>query len=210
MKKDDFTQSMSHSDALSKNLGAEGFSGKTAISNFLSHYDVLPNRPDYDGFVTIDEGINWAKDHPNLKSSPSDENYSNATPNDALYINSAKINFGNLSVSDMAKLGIKEGGQGNVNLFDYTDFLSSSSRSSVFALGNTQIKLLNVTTGEVQLFNDGYDWDYHNYPMSRRNAGLPPENTRDRLIQKNRQYFHLNDSHGFPIYMYGVGTIKTE
>ena len=33
--------------------------------NLWNHWADLNSRPDWDGFVTIEEGIAWAKDHPN-------------------------------------------------------------------------------------------------------------------------------------------------
>src|SRR5690606_9153825 len=65
MNKDNFKQGMAHSEAkafdLSPNLG---FMSEGAKSKMNTHYSGLSSRPDYDGFVTISEGVQWAKDHP--------------------------------------------------------------------------------------------------------------------------------------------------
>jgi hypothetical protein len=193
---------MSHEAALSNSLGAEGLSSDAAGSKLLAHYDNLKTRPDYDGFVTIGEGIDWAKQRPNTLN--------NNDPNDALYLDASKLNFGNLSVSDMKSLGFSNGTKGPINLFDFVSWTSSSSWSTTYALGNTQIQLVNSQNGTVKLFNDIYDWDFHNYPQSLRDAGKLPTNTRDKLIYYERRREELNDSHGFRVFMYGLGKIKTK
>jgi RHS repeat-associated protein len=59
MNKEDFTQGMSHGDALSKSKGAKGLSSDAAKSNLLTHYSGLKDRPDYDGYLTKKEADNW-------------------------------------------------------------------------------------------------------------------------------------------------------
>src|SRR5690606_8182011 len=94
MNKENFTQGMSHEKALSHSLGKEGLSSNGATSNLLSHYNGLKDRPDYDGFVTVQEGIDWAKAHPNALDNP--------TPDNTLYLDASKLDFGNISISDFA------------------------------------------------------------------------------------------------------------
>ena len=188
MNAKEFTQGMSHEKALENNLGVEGLSSDAAKTKLLDHYNGLKDRPDYDGFVTIDEGIQWAKQRPNTLG--------NHDPNDALYLDASKLNFGDLIVDN---IGLKQGQQDNVNLFNYVNWTSSSSRATTYALGNTQMKLINAKAGTVKLFSDIYDWDYHNNP---------PSGIRDRLIQAERWRSGVNSSHGFRVFMYGTGTIK--
>jgi len=185
-----FIQGMSHNEAKAYDLSPNlGFMNENAKNKMKSHYEALPNRPDYDGFVTIKEGIQWAKDHPNTLPS-------NITPDNSLYLDASKLDFGDLSVDN---IGLKEGEKGNVNLFDYVQWSSSSSRATTYALGNTKIQLLSADAGTIKLFWDDYDWDYHNDP---------PRGTRDRLIQVERWRSGLNDSHGFRVFIYGVGIIE--
>lgn len=200
MKKNNFTQGMSHKDALSKSLGPEGLKSDAAVSKLLSHYDNLKSRPDYDGFVTIGEGIDWAKQHPYTLPN-------NITPDNSLYLDASKLNFCDLSVNN---IGLQERQEGNVNLLNYVNLISSSSLSTTYALGNTQMQLLNAKSGTVKLFWDDYNWDYHNCPQALRDAGKLPQNKRDRLIYYERQREGLNDSHGFRVFIYGIGTIKTK
>src|SRR5699024_6647936 len=154
-------------------LGAKGLN-EGGLDKLLTHKAGLKDRPDYDGFVTIAEGIKWAKEHPNTLPD-------NITPDNSLYLDASKLNFGNLNVSNFP---LDEGKQGNVNLFYYFNFCSKSSRYTIYALGNTQMKLLNAKTGSVQLFSDYYDWDVH--PSGNAN--------RNRLIRGERALKSLNDS----------------
>ena len=200
MNKFDFTQSMSHNEALSKSLGTKGLSSEAARTSLVSHYSSLKNRPDYDGFVTISEGIAWAKAHPNAMD--------NSTTDNTLFLDASKLNFGNLSVSNIP---LREERSGNVNLFDYVDLGSGASRATTYALGNTRMQFLNAQTGTVKLFSDGYDWDYHNYNvLNPGQAGRLPNSTRDKLIYLERGRSGLNNSHGFQVFIYGVGKIKTK
>ena len=59
MNKDNFKQGMSHEDALSKSLGAEGLSGDAARTRLLEHKGGLKNRPDWDGKITLSEANDW-------------------------------------------------------------------------------------------------------------------------------------------------------
>ena len=199
MNQEYFYQGMKHEEAMKKDLapngGEEFFVAIPNIENYITfyyHYNSLPNRPDYDGFISINEGIAWAKSHPGALKNP--------TPDNMLYIDAAKLNFGKLSVSN---IGLKEGDKQNRNLFNYVDLNSATSRASTYALGNTQIQLLDSSKGTVKLFTDNYDWNYHN---SFKNG--MPQGLRDNLIYLERIRAGLDDSHGFPIVMYGVGTIQ--
>ena len=59
MDKKDFKQNMSHQEALSKSKGYIGLRTEAAKKKFNIHYDNLPSRPDYDGFLTKEEADNW-------------------------------------------------------------------------------------------------------------------------------------------------------
>lgn len=115
----------------------------------------------------------------------------------------------------MHDLGFTDGATGPINLFDYVSWTSSSSRASTYALGNTQIQLVNSQNGTVRLFSDIYDWDFHGevpQPTVSQFGQLPPlpKSTRDKLIFFERGLKGLNDSHGFPVFIYGLGTAKTK
>ena len=85
MNDDDFSQGMSHSDAISHNLGKEGLSNQSAIYNFETSYASLCQRPDWDGQLTLDEAKSWYNNGIGLP----------------LYVDSSKIDLGNFSISDL-------------------------------------------------------------------------------------------------------------
>jgi hypothetical protein len=60
MNKSDFTQGMSHKDALGKNLGVGGLNGDGAKTKLLDNYNGLKDRPDYDGKLTFGEATKWS------------------------------------------------------------------------------------------------------------------------------------------------------
>lgn len=95
-----------------------------------------------------------------------------------------------------------------INLLNYVDYSSYSSRSTTYAFGNTRIQLINADAGTVRLFSDKFDWDYHS-KWSRKGSGAWwQRGKRDFLIANERALKGLNNSHGYPIYTYGTGTIK--
>lgn len=193
MKRDDFVQGMDHDEALSLSTDLDE-NDKDAEIKLYYHYKDLINRPDWDGFVTIEEGIAWAKSHIGASDNPS--------PDNTLYLDASKLNFGKLSVSN---IGLNEGEKGNVDLLDYVILYSRSSRSTTYALGNTQIQLLDSKNGIIKLFSDVYDWDYHNAFVYGK-----PQGKRDKLLYYERWRAGVNDTHGFPIIIYGTGKIRVK
>jgi hypothetical protein len=196
---------MSHEDAMKRNLGFAGLKDyDNAIVRLWNSFLSLKNRPDYDGFVTIDEGIQWAKDHPNTLPN-------NITPDNTLYLDASKLNFGNLSVSN---IGLSEGKSKNVNLLNYTNWGNSSSRASTYALGNTKMQLVSKQLGTIKLFSDNYDWDFHNAvpnEVINRLGQLPwmLQTKRSIFIGIERVWAGIDNEHGFPLLFYGYGRIKT-
>jgi len=191
-----FRDGMTHAEAMRIGRTLDNMSDEEALSfanngsfvTFLNHYSNLNSRPDWDGFVTIDEGIAWAKEHPNVKANPTSDN--------TLYINASFLDLGFLTVSNS---GLKVGeGYRNVNLYDYVNRKSLRSINTTYALGNTSIKLLD-NTGTISFQGDVYDWDYHeNSP--KRNA----------LIFLERKRAGLNDNHGFKVKIYGTTRINKD
>ncbi len=191
MDKGDFTQGMSHDDALSKNQGTEGLENGAAVNNLVSHYDGLKDRPDYDGFVTRSEGIDWAKANPGALENPTADN--------TLYLDSSKLDFGNLSTSNFATVGNSE----PQNLLNLGNLAASSVndklKGTVYALGRVDMILNNKTTGNVSIVNNeatDYDWNLGGSPL------------RKNLIRAERALNGLNNSHGFKTFYYGTGTLN--
>lgn len=190
MDKEKFTQGMSNIEA--GNYAVLGAISSDVESRINEHYNNLPNRPDYDGFVTVGEGISWAKSHPNALKNP--------TPDNILYIDASQLDFGALSTSDFPKVGVST----PQNLFSNRNILESVSNpellATVYALGRVNMVLTNRTQGTVKIVNDSatdYDW----------NVGGGTK--RDSFIRTNNFLFGIGPKiHGFKTYYYGVGTLR--
>ena len=197
MKKDDFNQGMKHEDALAKNIGTEGLKDGDAVVKQKAHFETLHTRPDYDGIVTREEGIAWAKEHPNLDDDGNPKNgFGIAKLNDYLYLDASKMDFGKLRKTDFIDMGSAE----KIDLLYYVDLNSSNSISTSYALGRTYIRLISDENGGlVELPNgpwNGYDWSYGG------------DIKRDALIRTERELNGLNDTHGVPITIYGQGKLR--
>ena len=59
MKKDNFVQGMRTEDALKYNLGVEGLDGEEAVTRFNDSFNQLKDRPDWDGYITLEEANEW-------------------------------------------------------------------------------------------------------------------------------------------------------
>lgn len=190
MDKKNFTQGMSNIEA-GKAAILGGFSADVE-NKINNHYNNLPNRPDYDGFVSVAEGINWAKSHPNALKNP--------TPDNMLYIDAAQLDFGALSTSDFPRVGIKK----DQNLFNDANILESAINptllATVYALGRVNMILTDRNRGTVQIVNDeATDYDWNVGGGSKRNT----------FIQTNNTLFGINpQTHGFKTFYYGVGTLR--
>ena len=193
MDEANFVQGMAHDKALEKDLGIDGLKDGTAALKLFNNFISLPRRPDYDGFITINEGVKWAKTHPNALESP--------TPLNSLYVNTALLDFGSLSVKDF---GIRNLGKKiPVNLFNNKNcmesILNEKLRATVYALGRVNMILHNPVTRKVSVINDAatvYDWN--------KGDGI----VRSSFINTERFRTALDDTHGFVVYYYGFGTLK--
>lgn len=191
---DDFYQGMDHDFAmiagtlLSDFLQGDG----TLRGKVFMHTLSLKLRPDYDGFVDIKEGIEWAREHPGALDNPTAWN--------TLYIDASKLDFGNLSVSNFSKAGIAQ----KQNLFTKENFKAAMSgnlklASTVYALGKGDMILLNSACGTVSIVNNAatdYDWNYGGSWI------------RNLFIFHSRMSEGLNDLNGFRTYYYGTGKLN--
>lgn len=191
MNESNFKQGMSHEQALSHSLGYEGLVNDEARPNYVKSYTGLKDGPDYDGFVSIDEGVNWAKAHPNALNNP--------TPENTLY-NTALLDFGCLTVD---KIGIRNTERiMPVNLFtkfNTTKFLVNDRlRATVYASGAVDIILQNPILHIISIVNNNatnYDWNGGSF-------------IRDATIQLERTRTGLSNSHGFKNYYYDIGQLR--
>ncbi len=187
MNADNFTQGMTNEDALKNGTLFSKFGGSDEVKKLISsHFSGLSERPDWNGIVTIAEGIAWAKSHPNNSGSP----------NDALYLDASKMDFGSLSMGNFKQIGQSQ----PINLLWETNLLDSRSINTTYALGRTYMTLVSPILGGVVRVENGYwnkyDWDYGGGPI------------RNTLIFLNRISCGLNNSHGFPINVYGTGLLN--
>ena len=190
MKRENFKQGMSHNEAVKKDLGVQSLNYE-ATKNWYSFSKTIESRPDYDGFVSIKEGVDWAKSNPGALQNP--------TPRNTLYIDASKLDFGNITTSDL-KNGVGESSP--VNLNTPGNFFASSSNatlaSTVYALGRVDLTLLN-SDGSVKVVNNSatdYDWNKGGGPV------------RSTLIDFERWRAELNDTNGFKTFYYGTGQLN--
>lgn len=200
MDEKDFTQGMSHKSAMEK--GTTMANLPMVYSNAFrdkiqTHQSGLSSRPDWDGFVGVDEGVEWARTHVGALDNP--------TPDNMLYINSSTLDFGNLSTSDFQNVNTSEPQnlltKGNLATASY----NATLRGTVYALGRVDMVLTNRDARSVVIVND------YNLPANR--ATDYDWNTgggflRNSLINGERSRTGLNDTHGFRAFYYGTGTLN--
>ena len=197
LKREDFVQGMKHDDALALATYLDENDSDAEI-RLYNHYKGLCNRPDWDGFVTIDEGIAWAKSHPGALANP--------TPDNMLYINTSLLDFGSLSVE---KFENGEGYVSPIQLFNLNNAVRSLTnyqlRSTVYALGRIGIILEDATLGTVRIDNDcfmyygrasDYDWN--------GGGGI----IRSTAIKIEKWRANIPNGAGFRVYYYGVGYLN--
>ena len=190
MDKKHFTQGMSNVEV--GNYAILGAIPVDVESRINYHYNNLPNRPDYDGFVTISEGINWEKSHPYALKNP--------TPDNMLYIDASQLDYGALSTSDFPKVGVSKPQNLFSDLNIVESFVNPELAASVYALGRVNMILTNRKRKTVKIVNDNatdYDWNV--------GGGVK----RNTFIQINNTAFGIHPQiHGFKTYYYGIGTLR--
>lgn len=179
-----FSQGMTHNDAISNSL--IGPIDKVVSNRIISHFSSLKSRPDYDGFVTISEGIDWAKTHIGAKDNP--------TPDNMLYVDASKLDFGGLTTEYL-----KEGSISSINLYSLNNLPSATkanARSTIYALGVCSI-MPHDNHGTVSVVNnDATDYDWNRGGSFIRDKGI--------LLEKWRA--NLPDDAGF----YGRGIVRSK
>ena len=145
-----FTQGMSAAAAEQYNLGLESLLNSHARLRLRFNQNLLKTRPDYDGIVTIVEGVIWAHLHPYALKAPS--------PKNTLYINTALLDFGHPDISNEEWM----------DLLNFDNFISSFTnrklRSTFYALGHVKIDIINELDGIIMINNEegsgtDYDWN---------------------------------------------------
>ena len=129
MDEGNFSQGMSHKDALRHNLGKNGFQDEIAYEKFSRHYAGLKDRPDYDGILSLPEANDWYRN-------------GNGEP---LYVDASKISLYPVTTSSFDK------GEGCSITPNFLGEYMNYETGPVY--GHIQLTLLNESTGEVRLGN---------------------------------------------------------
>ena len=164
MDKKDFRQGMSHADALSKNKGVNGLNSKEAKKKYEKHYAGLPNRPDYDGYLTLKEANEWYR-----KGS-----------GEPLFTSLEKIDL-----SGILSLGERYVGQEET----FNLLLYSGSINDGLVYGN--IKLRRYPNHSVRAYSDKYDFDMHSY-WNPLNWGRNIETIIGKKVAGEGKSFEIN------------------
>lgn len=132
MNETNFKQGMSHSDAINKSISFSEMSDES-FGVMMGHYSDLPNRPDYDGYLTIKEANDWYRTG-----------------------NGAPL-FTDLSKIDLS--GIKSLGESYVGQEKTINLLTTGSKSINDGLVYGNITLKRYPNHYVRAYADTYDFD---------------------------------------------------
>jgi len=172
MNKTDFKQSMSHDDAMAKGKTLDNMSFDEALKfanngnfkDFIDHYNNLPSRPDWDGYLTLKEANEWYRN-------------GNGEP---LFVDASKIDL-----SGIYSLGEKYVGQ--VKTFNL--LLNSGSLNDGLVYG--KITLKRYPNHQVRAFADRYDFEMHN-PKNPSNWGRNAETVIGKKVAGEGTPFDIN------------------
>ena len=143
MKKEDFSQGMSHEEAKSKSTYKEGdsnfgFADEKGALKYANHYVNLKNRPDYDGKLTLGEANEWYR----------------TGGGKPLFVDASKIDLAPVYQGDLSAGDSK-----------YVNFASPGNANFETGLVYGTIKLTLIGGNKVKLGGnnsvlDTYDFDY--------------------------------------------------
>lgn len=136
MDQDNFKQGMSYDDAMGFNLGIAGLENQDAIDSYNTSFEGLKDRrPDWDGYLTLDEANEWYRN-------------GNGEP---LFTDLSKIDL-----SGIYSLG--ESYVGQVKTFNL--LLNSGSINDGLVYG--QVTLKRYPNHSVRAYADEYNFEMHN------------------------------------------------
>ena len=164
MNETDFKQGMSHEKALSQSLGYDGLVNDEARSSYVTSYTGLKDRPDYDGYLTLEEANKWYK-------------YGNGQP---LFTTLEKIDL-----SGIYSLGEEYVGQ----IKSFNLLLHSGCLNDGLVYGNITLK--RYPNHSVRAFSDKYDFEMHN-SKNPFNWGRNAETIIGKKVAGEGQSFEIN------------------
>ena len=136
MDESNFEQGMSHDDALKYNLGLDGLVDDDALMNMFESYMNLPNRPDYDGYLTLSEANEWYRN-------------GNGQP---LFVSLDKINLNGI-------LSLGENYVGDIRSFNL--LIHSKSLNDGLVYGHITLK--RYPNHQVRAYSDKYEFEMHSW-----------------------------------------------
>jgi RHS repeat-associated protein len=140
MNKENFKQGMDHADAEKFNLGQKGLNGEDAQNAFMTSFNSLPTRPDYDGILTLEEANDWFRN-------------GNGQP---LYVDIASLKLAMISVESFK-------GKRNDT---YSMLLHSNASDAGKVFGTITLKLIDPAKPggyyAVKAYADRYNFETHN------------------------------------------------
>lgn len=184
--KNQFALGMDHNEAMRLNsLWILQTYDKQTLARVFTHYIGLSQRPDWDGIVTINEGVKWAKTHLGAKEKP--------TPDNMLYIDTSKLNFGSVSLNNNTTT--------NIDLYCAANMIRSlynqDIRNTTYALGRVKIQVID---NRIYIDTDkSTDYDWNQGGSFKRRVGIFLERVRAGV----------DDRHGFKVFYYGFGHINS-
>ncbi len=132
LKRSDFKQNMSPETARQLDQGESSLKNEAAKEKFKEHYQGLKNRPDYDGYITLNEANEWYR---NGKGEP-------------LFADLRKIDL-----TGFRSLGESKVGEN----YNYNLIYTSGSKDDRLVYGS--LTFIRTPNDGVRAYADGYDFD---------------------------------------------------
>ncbi len=161
------------------------------LSNPISFIDRDGKHPVYNKYGEF-LGVKWAKKHPYAKDNP--------TPDNMLYIDTSKLDWGALTTKDF-----KGNLENEINLYSGLNIIysifNSKSIATTYALGNVELKIQDYDKRKIMIINNSltdYDWNY----------------VEDKYFRNTVMFIHnivtgIDDNkHGFKVFYYGSKSLN--
>ena len=132
MDKKNFKQGMKTEEALKYDLGEDGLISEDAVNRFNDSYAHLKDRPDWDGYITLEEANEWYR----------------SGSGDPLFADISKIDF-----SGYVSLGKKSVGK----IYKVNLFLGSLQLDDALVYGTISVK--RYPNHGIRAYSDHYDFD---------------------------------------------------
>eukprot|EP01132_Coremiostelium_polycephalum_P011126 gene11126-13624_t len=178
MKKEDFSQGMSHEEAKSKSTYKEGdpnfgFADEKSALKYASHYVNLKNRPDYDGKLTLGEANEWYR----------------TGEGKPLFVDASKIDLAPVYQGDLSTGDSK-----------YVNFASPGNANFETGLVYGTIKLTLVGGNKVKLGGDNSVLDTYDFDYQKGRTGRNVATWMGKTV--------AGEGTGYTIYNYGTALLQ--